>query len=438
MSTDAPNGTEETGETDSPPPRRRSAARRLLRDPQAVVTAALLLVIVVLGLLAPLLAGHGPNEASLDAINADPGTPAYPLGGDGSGRDIFARLLHSINTSVVSALIAASIALAIGITAGLAGGYFERRIRGATEWLFSLIMTLPGLLLLIVLMPVTGGDYRTTMAIFGVLLSPGIYRLVRNLVVGVKNETYVDAARVSGLTVPRILGRHVLVAVRGPVVIATAFLAGQAITLQSGLAFLGVGSSAVPTGPDTADVSVTVANTGARTGKHVVQVYVATGAGPVRRPARELRAFTKVELRPGETTTVEFTLDRRAFAYYDVALGAWTVAPGEYTIQIGENASTVVAESAVTLTGDRVDLPLSLDSPLDDWLSHPAVGPDVVRELAAGRGEETVRQGMRTPEFRMMSSMPIRKFVKYHARDVSTGTLERLLERHGLAGSGRG
>ncbi|GGV29438.1 glycosyl hydrolase [Actinomadura cremea] len=197
------------------------------------------------------------------------------------------------------------------------------------------------------------------------------------------------------------------------------------------------GVRAVPAGPDTADVSVTVANTGDRTGKHVVQVYVATGAGPVRRPARELRAFTKVELRPGETTTVEFALDRRAFAYYDVVLGAWTVAPGEYTIQIGENASTVLAESAVTLTGDRVDPPLSLDSSLDDWLTHPAVGPDVVRELAAGRGEETVRQGMRTPEFRMMSSMPIRKFVKYHARDVSTGTLERLLERHGLTGSGR-
>ncbi|MEV5828722.1 dipeptide/oligopeptide/nickel ABC transporter permease/ATP-binding protein [Spirillospora sp. NPDC052242] len=246
MSTDAPNPTEETCETGAAPSRRSSAARRLLRDPQAVVTAGLLLVIVVLGLLAPLLAGHGPNEASLDAINADPGTPGYPLGGDGSGRDIFARLLHSINTSVVSALIAASIALAIGVTAGLVGGYFERRVRGLTEWAFSLIMTLPGLLLLIVLMPVTGGDYRTTMAIFGVLLSPGIYRLVRNLVVGVKNETYVDAARVSGLTTPRILGRHVLVAVRGPVVIATAFLAGQAITLQSGLAFLGVGSSAAP------------------------------------------------------------------------------------------------------------------------------------------------------------------------------------------------
>ncbi|TDC98470.1 beta-glucosidase [Actinomadura sp. 7K507] len=192
------------------------------------------------------------------------------------------------------------------------------------------------------------------------------------------------------------------------------------------------------TGTDTADASVTVTNTGARAGRHVVQLYVATGAGPVRRPARELRAFSKVALQPGESTTVEFSLDRRAFAYYDVVLGGWAVAPGDHTVQIGENASTVVAEATVTLTGDQVVLPLTLDSSLDAWLTHPGVGPDMIRELAAGRGEEAVRQGMRSPEFRVMSSMPIRQFVKYHARDLTTEVLERLLERHGLLGSDHG
>ena len=226
--------------------RRRSPLRRVLADPQAVVSASLLALIVLLGLLTPVLTGHGPNHVNLDAVNAGVGDHGYLLGGDKSGRDIFARLLNSINTSAVSALIGTSIALAIGITFGLIGGYFGRRVRGVTEWVFSLIMTFPGLLLLIVLMPVTKGDYRATMAIFGVLLSPGVYRLVRNLVVGVKNELYVDAARVSGLPDRRILRRHVLTVVRGPVIIATAFLAGSSIAVQSGLAFLGVGSSTVP------------------------------------------------------------------------------------------------------------------------------------------------------------------------------------------------
>jgi len=226
--------------------RRRSTLRRLLADPQAVTSAGLLTVVVLLGLLAPVLTSHGPNQADLDAVNAGVGEHGYLLGGDKSGRDIYARLLFSVNTSVVSALIGASIALAIGITSGLVGGYFGRRVRSVTEWLFSLIMTFPGLLLLIVLMPVTKGDYKATMLIFGVLLSPGVYRLVRNLVLGVRNELYVDAARVSGLPDRRILRRHVFAVVRGPVIIATAFLAGSSIAVQSGLAFLGVGSNTVP------------------------------------------------------------------------------------------------------------------------------------------------------------------------------------------------
>lgn len=240
----APDAILEADET--PSAARRSVVSRLIRDPQAVITLTLLVVIGLLGLLAPVLAQHGPNEASLDAINAKPGTDGFLLGGDQNGQDILSRLLHSINTSTVSALIGTSVALVIGISAGLVGGYFGRRVRGGLEWLFSLIMTFPGLLLLIILMPVTKGDYRSTMLIYGVLLSPGIYRIVRNQVVGVKNELFVDAARVSGLSDIRILARHILFVVRGPIIIAAAFLAGSAIALQSGLAFLGVGSNTIP------------------------------------------------------------------------------------------------------------------------------------------------------------------------------------------------
>ncbi|MET9992721.1 dipeptide/oligopeptide/nickel ABC transporter permease/ATP-binding protein [Streptomyces mutabilis] len=237
--------TEEPGLTRPRAPRRTGALRKLLRDPQALATATVLLVVVALGLLAPVLTQHGVNEASLEHVDADPGTGDYLLGGDRSGRDIWARLLGSVNTSVVSALIGTSVALAIGLAAGLIGGYYDR-LRNITEWVFSLVMTFPGLLLLIVLMPMTKGDYRVTMLIFGVLLSPGVYRLVRNLVLGVKNELFVDAARVSGLPDARILRRHVLFAIRGPVIIAAAFLCNASIGVQAGLAFLGVGSATVP------------------------------------------------------------------------------------------------------------------------------------------------------------------------------------------------
>ncbi|MET0886788.1 MAG: dipeptide/oligopeptide/nickel ABC transporter permease/ATP-binding protein, partial [Mycetocola sp.] len=220
--------------------------KKLLRDPQAVITISILIIVFAMGLLVSVLALHGPNESDLGMVNAPPGTPGYPLGADESGRDIFSRLLHSINTAAISALLGTGVALVVGVTAGLIGGYFGRVIRASTEWLFSLIMTFPGILLLIILMPITGGDYRLTMLIFGVLLAPSIYRIVRNLVLGVKNELYVDAARVSGVGTFSILGRHVLTVVRGPIIIAAAFLVGSAIAVQSGLAFLGVGSLEIP------------------------------------------------------------------------------------------------------------------------------------------------------------------------------------------------
>jgi peptide/nickel transport system permease protein len=225
---------------------RRSVWRQLLRDPQAIVTGVIIVVLSLVGLLSPLISPHDPNAASLDAINASPGTPGYLLGGDESGRDILSRLFYSLQTSVVSAVIGAGVALVIGVIAGLVGGYFGNAVRSGTEWLFSLILTFPGLITLIVLLPLTHGDYRWTMLVLGVLFSPGTYRIVRNLVLGVKTELYIDAARVSGLGDIRILGRHVLYSVRGPIIVNTAFLMGSAIAAQSGLAFLGVGAKDVP------------------------------------------------------------------------------------------------------------------------------------------------------------------------------------------------
>lgn len=174
------------------------------------------------------------------------------------------------------------------------------------------------------------------------------------------------------------------------------------------------GLSVTATGDDSALVSVTVTNTGPVAGKHVVQVYVATDAGPVRRPARELRAFTKIALEPGESRTVELALDRRAFAYYDIELSQWVVAPGDYTVQIGQSAAVVVAESQLTLVGDVIKRELSLDSPVQDWFSHPVVGPLITRTLAEGMTEEQASQAADTADqMRMVASLPMKQFTHF-------------------------
>ncbi|ROQ00949.1 peptide/nickel transport system permease protein [Rathayibacter sp. PhB93] len=232
---------------DAPGTRRPAGAfTRLLRKPMGIIPLLILAVLIVLAILAPVLSTHSPTFASLEQVNAPAGTPGWPLGADQYGRDIWARVLTSLQVSFISAMLGAGIAVVVGTTFGLIAGYVGKRTDAVSSWVFNLVMSFPGIVLLIVLFPVTGGTYQATMLVFGFLLSPGIYRLVRNLVQGVRNELYVDAARVAGLSNRRILTRHVLYVVRGPIVIALAFLASAAIGVQAGLAFLGFGAVSQP------------------------------------------------------------------------------------------------------------------------------------------------------------------------------------------------
>jgi beta-glucosidase len=179
------------------------------------------------------------------------------------------------------------------------------------------------------------------------------------------------------------------------------------------------------TGADGATVSVTVTNTGGRAGRHVVQVYVGTTAGPVRRPARELRAFRKVSLEPGESRTVTVALDRRAFAYWDVREDGWVVAPGEYAIQIGRTSADIVAEATVTLAGDAVVPPLTLHSSVAEWFEHPVVGAELLKGFLATMpdGAAEMHAGM----LHMIGSMPMRRFAADFGSAIPAAELERLM-----------
>ena len=182
-------------------------------------------------------------------------------------------------------------------------------------------------------------------------------------------------------------------------------------------------------GRDTARAAVTVTNTGERAGKHVVQLYIATAAGPVRRPARELRAFTKVGLEPGESRTVEFELDRRAFAYYDVRESGWVVAPGEYAVQIGASALDVVAEAALTLEGDDIVPALTLDSSVQEWFGHPVTGPEMLQLFLAGMPAGVADAGGDDSLLMtMVGSMPMRRFLADMGTFIPSAELDRLIE----------
>lgn len=223
-----------------------SLLRRLLRNPLAVVAMAFLAVVAFVAVLGRQLAPVDPNLADIAKVRAD-AEPGHPLGFDGSGRDIFSRLLAATQISIGAALVALVVALVLGVAAGLLAGYYKGWLDGLFSWTTALIMAMPGIIVLLAARTVVGPSVWWAMLIFGVLLSPAFYRLTYAAVTAIREELYVDAARVSGLSDGRIIGRHILTVVRAPLIIQAAMILGIAIAIQSGLEFLGLGDMAVPT-----------------------------------------------------------------------------------------------------------------------------------------------------------------------------------------------
>ncbi len=123
---------------------------------------------------------------------------------------------------------------------------------------------------------------------------------------------------------------------------------------------------------DRLDVSVDVTNTGSVAGKEVVQLYVANHKGTVIRPVRELKGFEKVELAPGETKTVRFTLSKRAFAYWNTQMHDWHVETGTYRIQICKSSRDIILSEDVAVTSTaRLPEKVTLNSIFTDLLANP-------------------------------------------------------------------
>ena len=226
-------------------PKTESLAKRLLTQPIPIVSLGILLLMVLAGVFASVLSDD-PNATDVSNVLASPGG-SHLLGTDSAGRDVLARLLYGTRTSLAAAVLAIVIAAAVGVTAGLIAGYFGGKFDSVASWVVSLTMALPGIVVLLAASAVLGTSIWTAMAIFGFLMAPGFYRLVYVTVRGVRNELYVDAARVSGLSDTRIIGRHILSVVRAPIIIQLSITASIAIAIQSGLQFLGLGDMSVPT-----------------------------------------------------------------------------------------------------------------------------------------------------------------------------------------------
>jgi peptide/nickel transport system permease protein len=223
-----------------------SLFRRIMRNPFGLASMAFLALAIFSAVFAQVLAPHDPNTAVIQNVLAPPSGENL-LGTDGAGRDVFSRLLVAAQFSLAGALVALLTAMVIGVTGGLLAGYFGKWIDTGWTWVILLLMALPNIIVLLAARAVVGPSLWVSMLIFGVLLSPAFFRLVYASVIAVRNELYVDAARVSGLSDARIISRHIFTVVRAPIVIQSAIVGGIALAVQSGLEFLGLGDINVPT-----------------------------------------------------------------------------------------------------------------------------------------------------------------------------------------------
>jgi ABC-type dipeptide/oligopeptide/nickel transport system ATPase component/ABC-type dipeptide/oligopeptide/nickel transport system permease subunit len=225
---------------------RSHVVKKILKNPLGLAAIIVLLVMALLAVLANLLAPFEPNFANIGKTLAS-GDAVNLLGTDSVGRDVWSRLVFGARTTLLSALLCAGVAIAIGLPSGLIAGYYGGKFDSIANWIVNVLMSLPGIIVLLTVRAAMGPSVWLSMIAFGILISPGYFRLTRTAVQSVRNELYVDAARVAGLSDATIISRHIFSVVRAPIIIQTAVIAGVAIAIQSGLEFLGLGDPSVAT-----------------------------------------------------------------------------------------------------------------------------------------------------------------------------------------------
>ena len=225
---------------------REGVFKRMLHNPLAIVALVILGLVVLMAILAPWISPADPNYADINNVLAPPSADT-PMGTDSAGRDVTSRLFYGARITLLSALLASAVAILIGLPSGLIAGYYGGAFDGVAGWLVNIVLALPSIIVLLAVRAALGPSVWIAMMVFGVLLSPGYFRLTRTAVQSVRNELYVDAARVSGLSDFSIISRHILSVVRAPIIIQTALVCGIAIAIQSALEFLGLGDPTVST-----------------------------------------------------------------------------------------------------------------------------------------------------------------------------------------------
>ncbi|MCT9820779.1 ABC transporter permease [Microbacterium sp. W1N] len=213
----------------------------LLRRPLAVVALLWLLVVLVAALWPGLLAPGDPLVGT-PADNLQPPSAAHWFGTDQIGRDLYTRVVHGTSLTLSAAAIAVTVGLVAGSLLGLLSGFAGGRTDAVIMRIADVLLAIPGLLLSLAIITALGfGTVNVAVAV-GIASVASVSRIMRSEVMRVRGSAFIEAARASGNSRPRILVRHVLPNSAGPVVVLGVLEFGTAILAVSALSFLGYGA----------------------------------------------------------------------------------------------------------------------------------------------------------------------------------------------------
>lgn len=191
---------------------------------------------------------------------------------------------------------------------------------------------------------------------------------------------------------------------------------------------------------DTLQVTVDVKNVGSRSGKTVVQLYVAPPEGDVIRPVRELKGYEKIFLAPGESKKVSFTLSKRAFSYYDTEIGGFRAPAGEYGIEIGASSRNILLRALVKLTESKSRRPkVGMDTIFLDILKLPDAMPlvnEIVKKMdvADAGSAESMGEGVEEMVEAVLGYMPLHAIVSFSGGKITFADIEEFIRRINQSG----
>ena len=213
--------------------------RYLLRDKKALVGLVVLGILVLAAVGAPLFAPYDPNAMDYDMIDAP--SWAHPLGTDDLGRDLLTRLIYGTQVSLFVGFSTVALSLVAGIALGVAGGYFGGWVDTIIMRYIDLQWAFPNFIIAVYLVAVFGTGLSNVIVAISLAFVDDFARIARGMVLTIREEQYVDAARTLGLSDWRIMWRHILPNATAPIIVQATVSISYAILAEAGLSFLGLG-----------------------------------------------------------------------------------------------------------------------------------------------------------------------------------------------------